>query len=136
MFPSTSSRCCSRSRTEPDSGRPATRCLGQDRLRFLAGWPRASAPHPRAVLDDRAAERGFFARRFVVTGRFPDPAVFRVTVPDADMLAYLDDRHEQEWIVVLPQSVRPVRVRNFDLDADAQAWVASIQSLGTVTTGR
>lgn len=51
----------------------------------------------------------WFADRAKAFG-LPDPAVFRVTVDDRDVLAYVDDREEQEFIVLLPARSRPVRV--------------------------
>lgn len=39
-----------------------------------------------------------------------DPAVFRVTVEERDVFAYVDDRQEQEFLVLLPASSHPVRI--------------------------
>jgi hypothetical protein len=39
-----------------------------------------------------------------------DPAVFRVTVDERDVMAYVNDHKEQEFIVLLPAMRRPVRV--------------------------
>ena len=39
-----------------------------------------------------------------------DPAVFKVTVNADAVLAYSNERNEQEFIVLLPESARPVRV--------------------------
>jgi hypothetical protein len=57
---------------------------------------------------DRAA---WFARRFATF--LHDPAVYRVTVSEDDVLAYIDDRNEQEFIVSLPLSARPIRESRF-----------------------
>src|SRR5262245_16723139 len=49
----------------------------------------------------------WFASRF---SGLPDPAVYRVTVNEASVLAYLNCRNEQEFIVVLPHNYNAVRV--------------------------
>jgi hypothetical protein len=56
----------------------------------------------------RSLERAkWFANRF----SFHDPAVYSVTVDEADILAYINDRNEQEFIVDLPRQVKPVRMK-------------------------
>lgn len=52
---------------------------------------------------DQAA---WFARRFGLA----DPAVYRVTVGEEHVLAYSDDRQEDEYLVLLPPNVRPRRL--------------------------
>ena len=47
----------------------------------------------------------WFARRFDL----PDPAVYRVTVDEAHVLAYVSDRAEEELLLVLPEDARPKR---------------------------
>ncbi len=49
----------------------------------------------------------WFARRLYL----PDPAVFQVTVSIEDVLAYSNEREEQEFIVLLPDSAKPVRLK-------------------------
>ncbi len=49
----------------------------------------------------------FFARRYP---SLASPAVFQVTVDDSDVMAYSNEREEQEFIVLLSQTCRPVRV--------------------------
>lgn len=51
----------------------------------------------------------WFAQRFAKQSA--DPAVFRVTVGIEDVLAYNNGREEQEFIVLLPDSAKPVRVK-------------------------
>ena len=48
----------------------------------------------------------WFASRFSLE----HPAVYRATVSDDHVLAYVNDRNEQEFIVRLPSSVRPKRM--------------------------
>ena len=49
----------------------------------------------------------WFARRLYL----PDPAVFQVTVGIEDVLAYTDEREEQDFTVLLPDSAKPVRLK-------------------------
>ncbi len=54
----------------------------------------------------------WFATRYALGFQSPfacleNPAVYRVVVPADDVLAYLTDREEQEFIVLLPTSKRP-----------------------------
>lgn len=52
-----------------------------------------------------------------------DPAVFRVTVDENRVLAYSNERYEQEFIVSLPQSLRPMRVLDGrGVSAAAEVW--------------
>jgi hypothetical protein len=53
----------------------------------------------------------WFARRF--SPLLPDPAVYRVTVSEEDVLSYINDRKEQEFIASLPATSRPVRDSRF-----------------------
>ena len=55
----------------------------------------------------------WFAERFAkeLPELSVDPAVFQVTVGVDDVLAYSNERKEQEFIVLLPDSAKPVRVR-------------------------
>lgn len=39
-----------------------------------------------------------------------DPTVYQVTVPESDVLAYVDTREENEFVVLLPATARPKRV--------------------------
>ena len=48
----------------------------------------------------------WFAQRFCK----PDPAVFRVVVAEADVLAYCNDRNEREFLVMLPSTAQPMRI--------------------------
>jgi len=49
----------------------------------------------------------WFARRLYL----PDPAVFQVTVSIEDVLAYSNEREEQDFTVLLPDSAKPVRLK-------------------------
>jgi hypothetical protein len=75
--------------------------------RGVAGRGRARRVRSFSWTSDfeRAA---WFARRFAPL--FHDPAVYRATVYEDDVLAYANERNEQEFIVLLPSSVKPVRV--------------------------
>jgi len=55
----------------------------------------------------------WFARRgaWLLSGQIADPAVFQVTVGIEDVLAYSNEREEQEFIVLLPDSAKPVRLK-------------------------
>ncbi len=50
------------------------------------------------------------ARWFALRHSLPNPNVFRTTVHEADVLAYTNDRSEQEFLVLLPERNRPVRL--------------------------
>jgi hypothetical protein len=97
-----------------------------DRARLRAAGDPLPGPGPFSVyrgVSGRGATRrvrGFswtasleraswFANRYRGLS-LPDPAVFRVTVRDEDVLAYTNGRLEQEFLVLLPSRVRPVRV--------------------------
>jgi hypothetical protein len=60
----------------------------------------------------------FFAQRFArdLNDRFPDPAVFRVTVTESDVLAYDNGRNEQEFLVLLPRNVFPQRAERLEIE--------------------
>jgi hypothetical protein len=76
--------------------------------RGVAGRGRARRIRGLSWTTDRdIAEK--FSRRFA--GLFADPAVFRVVVDESDVLAYVDDRQEQEFLVLLSAAARPVRDR-------------------------
>jgi hypothetical protein len=49
----------------------------------------------------------WFAQRMAFLG---DPAVYAVTISREHVLAYSDGRNEQEFIILLPESVEPARV--------------------------
>jgi len=50
----------------------------------------------------------WFAKRFDVV--FQDPAVYQVTVQNKDILAMVNERNEQEYILRLPLPARPKRI--------------------------
>jgi len=50
------------------------------------------------------------ARWFANRLSLPRPAVLEVTAEESAILAYVKDRKEQEFVVDLPPTVRPVRV--------------------------
>jgi hypothetical protein len=50
------------------------------------------------------------ARWFALRHSLPNPDVFRATVNEADVLAYTDDRSEQEFLVLLAEGNKPVRL--------------------------
>jgi len=59
----------------------------------------------------------WFANRSGLCG-LHDPAVFQMTIPASAVLAYVNEREEQEFLVLVPASVRVVRVA-MDLDQGA-----------------
>jgi hypothetical protein len=61
----------------------------------------------------------WFARRLGL----PGPAVFRAVVPADSVLAYMNDRKEQEFLVLLPPELKLNRV-DPDLEQDEQVEVA------------
>jgi hypothetical protein len=69
---------------------------------------------------------GSFARRF--ESIHADPAVFRAVVPSRCVLAYLNSdekgRGEQEFLVQLPPSMRPVRVPESEWRAELERYNA------------
>ena len=72
---------------------------------------RTRARRIRGISWTGSLERAqWFAERGEYFG-LADPAVFQVTVDIEDVLAYDDGRNEQEFIVMLPDSARPVRVK-------------------------
>ncbi len=78
--------------------------------RGVAG--RGRARRVRGLSWTRSLERAqWFADRGPWFG-LKDPAVFRVTVEANDVLAYCNGsyREEEEFIVLLPESARPIRV--------------------------
>lgn len=96
----------------------------RERLRQVAGEP-LPGPGPFTVyrgVAGRGADRRvrglnwtgsldrarWFAERFAKLG---DPAVYRVTVPESAVLAYSNARAEEEFLVLLPATVRPARLR-------------------------
>jgi hypothetical protein len=42
---------------------------------------------------------------------FPDPGVYRITIAENAVLAYTNQDEEQEFVVMLPATVKPERVR-------------------------
>lgn len=50
----------------------------------------------------------WFAKRFV---DLPDPAVFKVVVPNEQVMAYCNEREEKECLLRLPLPVKPKRVK-------------------------
>lgn len=79
--------------------------------RGVAG--RGSARRVRGLSWTSSLDRArFFARRYP---QLHDPAVFRVTVSAEQVLAYTNERKEEEFLVLLPKRTRPVlheRVRD------------------------
>ena len=74
--------------------------------RGVAG--RGPARRVRGLSWTGSLERArWFAGRFA---HLTDPAVFRLRVSDCDILAYCRDRNEEEFIVLLPSSARPLRI--------------------------
>jgi hypothetical protein len=55
------------------------------------------------------------ARWFALRHNLPNPDVFRATVHEADVLTYTNGRSEQEFIVLLPERNRPVRLPRVDV---------------------
>ena len=81
--------------------------------RGVAG--RGRARRIRGLSWTASAERArWFANRYAATRPDSDPAVFRVTIQAHDVLAYSNERNEQEFIVLLPASVRPVRIERIN----------------------
>jgi hypothetical protein len=72
--------------------------------RGVAG--RGSARRVRGLSWTASLDRArFFARRYP---ELHDPAVFRVTVSAEHVLAYTNERKEEEFLVILPKRTRPV----------------------------
>jgi hypothetical protein len=61
----------------------------------------------------------WFAARFA--GILPDPAVFRVSVAKRHVLFYSNARQEAEYIVLLPETAKPVLVERVVVEQDAPA---------------
>jgi hypothetical protein len=77
-------------------------------FRGVAG--RGRARRIRGFSWTASAERAlWFADRAALFG-LADPAVYTVTVKESDVLAYVNDREEQEFLVRVPASAAPVRV--------------------------
>src|SRR5207249_9841255 len=57
-----------------------------------------------------ATTAAWFATRFTCTGHLRDPAVYVVDVPASAVLAYVNDRHEDDYLVALPRHIRPRRL--------------------------
>jgi len=71
--------------------------------RGVAGHGRAR--HVRGLSWTASLDRArFFARRYPT---LHNPAVFRVTVSAKHVLAYTDERKEEEFLVTLPKATRP-----------------------------
>jgi hypothetical protein len=51
----------------------------------------------------------WFARRSANVFQLPEPAVYRLTVTEAEVLAYANDRREAELLVLCDKTRRPVR---------------------------
>jgi hypothetical protein len=61
------------------------------------------------------------ARWFANRWGLYDPAVFEMAIPASKVLAYVNDRQEQEFVVLVPASARVVRAATgLDLDAAAR----------------
>ncbi|HEX4998925.1 MAG TPA: hypothetical protein VFY29_11905 [Terriglobia bacterium] len=74
--------------------------------RGVAGHGNARRVRGLSWTDDRAKARWFAARL-----KLADPAVFAVTIEESAVVAYVDDREEREFIVLLPENTRPKRLR-------------------------
>jgi hypothetical protein len=71
----------------------------------------------RGRIDRRHhATAAWFAQRFADLG---DPAVYTVTVAASAVLAYVTDRSEDDYLVWLPSSARPVRLAPMPLGVAA-----------------
>ncbi len=75
---------------------------GRGRARRVRGYSWTASKH----------QAWWFASRFstFMPDRFPDPAVFCVTVEASDVLTYSNERYEEEFLVSLPPVARPKRV--------------------------
>jgi hypothetical protein len=52
------------------------------------------------------------------------PALFRATVDEADILAYINEsgRYEQEFLVLLLEANKPVRIKDVSIEELSQEW--------------
>ncbi len=50
------------------------------------------------------------AREFAERFALPDPGVYQITVEESNVLAYVNAKGEEEFIVLLPESAEPARV--------------------------
>ena len=113
-----------------------------DRKRLLASGDPLPGPGPftiyRGVAGRGKARRlrglswaGSLACAQWFAWRFPDlffdPAVYRVTVEKDSVLAYMNERGEDEYLVLLPKNVRPVRLRADELltHSAVEQWKSS-----------
>lgn len=86
---------------------------GIGRARRVRGLSWTADPHCAA----------WFAARFVKTGMLGDAAVFTITARRDDVLCYVDDRSEQEFLIFPHSGVKPKRVKPFP---DPSIWKRKI----------
>ena len=115
----------------------------RDRLR-AAGDP-LPGPGPftlfRGVAGQRSARRvtgiswtGSVERACCFATRYdlPDPAIVTVTVSEVDVLAYNNERDEDEFLLLLPPTAKPRRLEQVEFDrlsAEALAYARSPEGL-------
>jgi hypothetical protein len=93
----------------------------RDRSRSIAGWAAAAVARRLRGLSWSLSEGSarWFAERARIYG-LHDPAVFRVTVDARLVLTFVDSteggRGELEFIVRLPESVRPVGLESESIE--------------------
>lgn len=82
--------------------------------RGVAG--RGRARRVRGLSWTTSQERAqWFAARFAALA-LADPAVYQVVIIEGDVLAYVNDRQEEEFVILLPPSARPARLGQLRLD--------------------
>jgi hypothetical protein len=92
------------------AGDPLPPQLAYRLYRGVAG--RGAARRIRGLSWSLSLEKAqWFATRGAEFFGLPDPAVYTVRIPCWDVLAYINDRQEQEIITILPEWVRPRRVK-------------------------
>jgi hypothetical protein len=60
------------------------------------------------------------ARSFATRLPLDDPAVFQVTVDESDVLAYVNGRQEEEFLVRLAPNARPIRIESCSIHLDSK----------------
>ena len=73
----------------------------------------------------------FFAMRF----NHPDPAVFRIVVPNEAVLAYHNGRSESEYLLKLPLPVNPKRIPDDQMERAYQAYLKERNSQNVNSVG-
>ena len=73
----------------------------------------------------------WFAKRAKLFG-LNDPAVFTVTVPRENVLAYCNERDEHEYLLRLPLLAKPKRVKAITFEGKEEDWVDQSEVLSNL----